>query len=127
MHNLAMLREQGIQIALDDFGTGYSNLEQLSKFPIDLIKIDKAFLSGIVGNEPRQNTVLNTIINIGRNLGFDILSEGIEKKIEADYLRDHGCHYGQGYYFGKPMPMDEFLAFAAKLPLSQNKSTKEPQ
>ena len=127
MMNLTLLREQGVRIALDDFGTGYSNLHQISKFPVDLIKIDKEFISGITGNDPKQNAILSAIIGIARNLGYDILAEGIETKRQADYLRDHGCHYGQGYYFGKPMPMDEFLALAAKLPLSQNKSTKEPQ
>jgi len=107
--NLTTLREHGVAIALDDFGTGYSNLQQLSTLPVDIIKIDKEFIHGIAKNDIKRNSLLGAIMDIGKNLGYDIIAEGVEEKTEADYLKSIGCHFAQGYYFGKPMPIAEWM------------------
>jgi len=109
LRNLDILREKGVTIALDDFGTGYSNLQQLSTLPVDIIKIDKEFIQGIASGNLTKNSLLGAIIGIGKNLGYEIIAEGVEEKIQADYLKALGCHYAQGYYFGKPLPMSEWL------------------
>ena len=116
LKNLSQLRERGVRIALDDFGCGYNNLKQLSLLPIDIIKIDKGFLAGIESGDQAKNGLLNAIMGIGQNLGYDILAEGIETSRQCDYLRSIGCHFGQGYYFGKAMPMKEFLTFIDRIP-----------
>ena len=107
--NLTTLREHGVAIALDDFGTGYSNLQQLSTLPVDIIKIDKEFIHGIAKGDITRNSLLGAIMDIGKNLGYEIIAEGVEEKTEADYLKSIGCHYAQGYYFGKPMPISEWI------------------
>ena len=107
--NLTTLREHGVAIALDDFGTGYSNLQQLSTLPVDIIKIDKEFIHGIAKGDIKRNSLLGAIMDIGKNLGYEIIAEGVEDRSEADYLRSIGCHYAQGYYFGKPMPITEWI------------------
>jgi diguanylate cyclase (GGDEF)-like protein len=107
--NLTTLREQGVAIALDDFGTGYSNLQQLSTLPVDIIKIDKEFIHGIAKGDITRNSLLGAIMDIGKNLGYEIIAEGVEEKTEADYLKSIGCHYAQGYYFGKPSPIAEWI------------------
>lgn len=107
--NLTTLREHGVTIALDDFGTGYSNLQQLSTLPVDIIKIDKEFIHGIAKGDIKRNSLLGAIMDIGKNLGYEIIAEGVEEKTEADYLKSIGCHYAQGYYFGKPMPITEWI------------------
>jgi diguanylate cyclase (GGDEF)-like protein len=109
--NLSILRESGVLIALDDFGKGYSNLVQLATLPIDMIKIDKQFIRSITNVESAKNSILGAILGIGKNLGYRILAEGIEEKLQADYLQPLGCHYGQGYYFGRPMQIDELIHF----------------
>lgn len=109
LRNLGILRERGVSIALDDFGTGYSNLQQLSTLPVDIIKIDKEFIQGIATGNLTKNSLLGAIIGIGKNLGYQIIAEGVEEKVQADYLKALGCHYAQGYYFGKPLPMSEWI------------------
>jgi diguanylate cyclase (GGDEF)-like protein len=109
LRNLDVLRECGVVIALDDFGTGYSNLQQLSTLPVDIIKIDKEFIQGIATGNLTKNSLLGAIISIGKNLGYDIIAEGVEDKVQAEYLKALGCHYAQGYYFGKPLPMSEWI------------------
>jgi diguanylate cyclase (GGDEF)-like protein len=109
LRNLNILREKGVTIALDDFGTGYSNLQQLSTLPVDIIKIDKEFVQGIASGNLTKNSLLRAIIDIGKNLGYKIIAEGVEEKTQADYLKALGCHYAQGYYFGKPLPMSEWI------------------
>lgn len=111
LHNLDTLRERGVLIALDDFGTGYSNLQQLSKLPVDIIKIDKEFIDGITDGDLTRNAVLGAIAGIAKNLGYLIVAEGVETEGQAAYLKSLGCQYAQGYYFGKPMPMDSLITF----------------
>ncbi|SEN05741.1 PAS domain S-box-containing protein/diguanylate cyclase (GGDEF) domain-containing protein [Mesobacillus persicus] len=90
----------GVRVSLDDFGTGYSSLSVLKHLPIHYLKIDKSFIADI--NMTDQN-IVKAIIEMGMNLNFKLVAEGIENKEQAKFLKQHGCHYGQGYYFSKPM------------------------
>ncbi|SEM97201.1 PAS domain S-box-containing protein/diguanylate cyclase (GGDEF) domain-containing protein [Mesobacillus persicus] len=100
---LKQLNELGVSVAIDDFGTGYSSLCRLKQLPIDRIKIDKSFVDDI-DHHPNQGAMVKTIIDMGHNLGFRVIAEGIETQAQADFLMKHECLHGQGYYFSKPLP-----------------------
>jgi diguanylate cyclase len=102
-HNLAALRQLGIRIALDDFGTGYSALGYLKRFPIDIIKIDRSFITGI--EDQRYDTALiQAILAMAKGMDLEIIAEGIETPSQNKLLRLLGARYGQGYLFSKPLP-----------------------
>lgn len=103
---LESLKELGFRISIDDFGTGYSNLNYLKRFPIDEIKIDRSFVNDITTN-PYDKAIATTIIAIAHNLGFKVVSEGIEKKSQLALLAKNQCDILQGYYFSKALPVDE--------------------
>jgi EAL domain-containing protein (putative c-di-GMP-specific phosphodiesterase class I) len=99
---LNKIRELGVGLHVDDFGTGYSSLSYLQQFPIDTLKIDYTFINRIGTNGDRAE-IVKTILVLARELGVDSIAEGIETENQMIFLRDLDCHYGQGYYFGKPM------------------------
>ena len=114
MINPIMVREQmkkvhelGIGIALDDFGTGYSSFAYLAELPIDTLKIDRSFVTGILQDQSKQRIVAS-IAKLGHSLGMDIVAEGVERKEEARLLREYGLDILQGYYFSKPLPQLDF-------------------
>jgi diguanylate cyclase (GGDEF)-like protein len=107
--NINDFRDAGVQIAIDDFGTGYSNLQHLTSIPFDILKIDRLFLRGIAAGDPKSTELLGAIVNLGKNLGYSLIAEGIEQREQADYLLSLGCHHGQGYLFGKPMGIDQLI------------------
>lgn len=107
---LARLKSTGASIAIDDFGTGYSSLNYLHRFPLDTLKIDRSFVSRIVDDKNRQYVVA-AIIGLARDLGMQVVAEGIEEKDELQWLRDHACRYAQGYLLSKPVPFKESLAY----------------
>ncbi|MBN2625700.1 MAG: EAL domain-containing protein [Spirochaetales bacterium] len=100
--NFTRLKKEGFSIALDDFGTGYSSLAYLTEFPVDVLKIDKAFITGLSGDK-RKKDIVKSIIAIGYALGLRIISEGVEREEELLYLRKAGCHAIQGFYFSPPL------------------------
>ena len=103
---LEELHELGVGIALDDFGTGYSSLSHLIRFPIDCVKIDRAFVSGI--SDPRNTlAIAASVIAMAHRLGMTVIAEGIETEEEASLLRDEGCDLLQGYWLCRPVPADE--------------------
>jgi diguanylate cyclase (GGDEF)-like protein/PAS domain S-box-containing protein len=102
------LRAMGLRLALDDFGTGYSSLAYLKIFPLDRLKIDRAFVSGLPDDRSDQ-AISRTIIALGLNLDMEVLAEGVETKAQGDFLADAGCHVFQGYHYGRPMPGNELL------------------
>ena len=111
-------------VALDDFGTGYSSLSYLTKIPIDIIKIDKQFVDNI-GTSQRDDALVLTIIEMGRRLGMSLCAEGVETKEQLGFLSSYGCQIIQGYYFGRPCPLDEFIAsLPAAVSLSQPDSAE---
>jgi len=102
------LRSMGVHLAIDDFGTGYSSLAALQHFPVGTLKIDRAFVRDAV--ESREDaTLVRTIIEMGRNLGLEVVAEGIETAEQLAYLRGLDCHVGQGTLFGEPMEAGQFL------------------
>ena len=107
---LGQLREQGFKISMDDFGTGYSSLSLLTQMSIDTLKIDKSFVDPISTAHEREEdiTVLRHIIILSKELGFVTLAEGAETKAQVDRLRELGCDVIQGYYYSKPVPVDEY-------------------
>jgi diguanylate cyclase (GGDEF)-like protein len=112
--NIESLKQNGIGIALDDFGTGYSNLQIIAKYPIDTIKIDRSFLAGIVPGNSQINALLHSITDIAKNMGCSMVAEGIEQLEQAEHLLSLGCIYGQGYFYGKPMPLKELQALITR-------------
>ncbi|MBO6636865.1 MAG: EAL domain-containing protein [Roseitalea sp.] len=103
---LQLLREAGITIALDDFGTGYSCLTHLKSVPFDILKIDKSFVNDMMRSDA-DRAIVRSLIELGNDIGYTTVAEGIEVKTEASYLREVGCTSGQGYFFHKPMPKSE--------------------
>jgi diguanylate cyclase (GGDEF)-like protein len=101
LERLKALKRLGVSLCVDDFGTGYSSLSHLTKFPIDVVKIDKSFTEGL-GLRSRDTAVVESVIALGRALGMVVVAEGVETQSQADLLRDLGCPQGQGYLFGKP-------------------------
>jgi len=104
---LKKIRELGIGIALDDFGTGYSSFSYLAELPIDTLKIDKSFISGILKDESKRQ-IVSSIAKLGHSLGMNLVAEGIEEEAEVPLLKQYNLDIFQGYYFSKPLPQLEF-------------------
>jgi diguanylate cyclase (GGDEF)-like protein len=106
INKLIELRRMGIHIAIDDFGIGYSSLSYIVRLPIDSIKIDKSFVQNIsTSNEAKS--IVATIINLCKTLQLNVIGEGVESTLELNYLKNNACDIGQGYYFSKPISMEE--------------------
>lgn len=104
---LHKLKGLGITLSLDDFGTGYSSLAQLKRYPLDILKIDRSFVTDIspaLGGE----AIIRTIIKLAHNLGMTAIAEGVETAEQESFLREHGCDAIQGYRLGRPMPAEQF-------------------
>ncbi|MDA7817137.1 EAL domain-containing protein [Sulfurimonas sp.] len=100
------LHQEGFTVSLDDFGTGYSSLSYLKKFNIDTLKIDKSFIDDY---ETKEGAVfIDTIVKMGQTLGMKVVAEGVESQKQVEYLKDIGCDICQGYYFSKPLRVEEF-------------------
>ena len=103
--SLASLRELGVLVSLDDFGTGYSSLSRLRRLPVVGMKIDRSLVAG-VDNDRRLQAVFTNVVNLARDLAIDIVAEGVETPEEDAFVRSTGCPYGQGYFYGRPMPAE---------------------
>ena len=116
IRQLEALKRLGVGIAIDDFGTGYSSLEHLRRFPVDVLKIDKAFVDGVArGSE--EASFAGAIITLAEQLHLRTIAEGVETEEQAETLASLGAHAAQGYVFSKAVPidtMDEFVARAAR-------------
>lgn len=113
LETLKALKSRNIQVAMDDFGTGYSSLSYLLRFPKDVLKIDKSFVSNLEDDLDNQE-IIKTIIALGNNLGLDVVAEGIETEHQARFLLLHGCLLGQGYWFSRPLSCEDAEAMLAK-------------
>jgi len=111
---LRRLRSLGVRVALDDFGTGYSSLSLLQKFPLQRIKIDRAFVHGVADN-PNDRSLVRTIVAMGRSLGLDIVAEGVESVHQLQVLSDLGCSKAQGFLISHPVPPDAMRSTVAAL------------
>ena len=104
---LTTLRQDGVHLAIDDFGTGYSSLNALRRLPVDLVKIDRSFVTDLPHND-EDASIAWTIVRLAHRLGLTVLAEGIELAEQRDALRDLGCDQAQGYLFGRPVSADMF-------------------
>ena len=98
----------GITISIDDFGTGFSSLVYLKKLPIDELKIDRSFVTELEDNTDDQ-AIIQAILGLAKNLNMNIIAEGVETQNQQSFLLQHACTYGQGYFFDRPMSVDNFV------------------
>jgi diguanylate cyclase (GGDEF)-like protein/PAS domain S-box-containing protein len=111
---LDSIKEMGIHLSVDDFGTGYSSLSYLKRFPVDVVKIDRAFVRDVTV-DPDDAALIEAILAMTHSLNLKVVAEGVEKQDQLDLLRARGCDMVQGFYFSKPVPFEEFLAVAANV------------
>jgi EAL domain-containing protein (putative c-di-GMP-specific phosphodiesterase class I) len=114
---LARLKSLGVRIAVDDFGTGYSSLSYLSRFPVDVLKIDRSFVEH-VQQVSEQSELVRTIIDLGRTLKLVTVAEGIETEVQKDALVAMGCTLGQGYLFAHALPAADLTHMLAQTSLA---------
>jgi len=107
---LCAIKDLGVRIAIDDFGTGYSSLAHLQRFPVDALKIDRSFVSGLSRNKEGE-TLIQTLVQLGKALSIKTFAEGIEQQQELALLREQDCDNGQGFLFAKPLDPDEAELF----------------
>jgi diguanylate cyclase (GGDEF)-like protein/PAS domain S-box-containing protein len=112
VQTMRSLKALGVRIAIDDFGTGYSSLSYLKRFPIDRLKIDQSFVSGIA-EDADDETICLAIISLAHNLGLAVIAEGVENERQIAFLRDNGCDEVQGYLIGRPMSWDALVTYLA--------------
>jgi EAL domain-containing protein (putative c-di-GMP-specific phosphodiesterase class I) len=107
---LVAIKELGVRIAIDDFGTGYSSLAYLQRFPVDALKIDRSFISR-VSQDPEGETLIRTLVQLGKSLSIETLAEGIEQSRELSLLKEEHCDSGQGFLFARPLDPDACESF----------------
>jgi EAL domain-containing protein (putative c-di-GMP-specific phosphodiesterase class I) len=105
---MVSLKELGVRLSLDDFGTGYSNLAYLKRFPLDTIKIDRSFISGI--GQGDDAVIAATVITLGHHLNLKVIAEGVETQAQLGVLEQLGCDHMQGYLFSRPLATDAVTA-----------------
>ncbi|MEX0768167.1 MAG: EAL domain-containing protein, partial [Microthrixaceae bacterium] len=121
---LVELRATGVRIALDDFGTGYSSLMQLQQLPIDIVKLDRAFVSALTSGGTRALGVLEGLLQVISAVELTLVVEGVETEAEQQTLVSLGCEYAQGYLYGRPAPAAEVLTqVLAELPTQEGEFT----
>lgn len=104
---LSTLKATGARIAIDDFGTGYSSLSYLKNLPIDILKVDKAFVSPSDEGETNGHEILGAILNLARTLGLRTVAEGVEEPEQAARLIANGCDIGQGFLWARPLTVED--------------------
>ena len=122
------LRSSGFRIEMDDFGSGYSSLNTLKNMPVDSVKLDMNFINDNTGTKAENHKggkILSSVVRMVHDIGLPIVAEGVETEFEAEYLKSIGCYLMQGYYFSKPLPETELLAFIADKELSDTDALKE--
>ncbi|WP_088328939.1 EAL domain-containing protein [Lacimicrobium sp. SS2-24] len=107
LERLSWVKTAGFSIALDHFGSGYSSLRQLQNLPLDSLKIDSSFVTGMASH-PRDKVIIKAIIQLSKTLGIDVVAQGVEDAEQVTFLKQQGCHVMQGYHFSHPLPVQEF-------------------
>lgn len=99
---LSELRSLGVRLCIDDFGTGYSSLSYLRRFALDILKIDRSFVTDMLNNNESQE-IVKTILSLGKNLRMKVVAEGVETREQMNLLKSLGCEFAQGYLFSRPL------------------------
>jgi EAL domain-containing protein (putative c-di-GMP-specific phosphodiesterase class I) len=107
------LRALGVRLAIDDFGTGYSSLSYLQRLPIDILKIDRAFVERL-GTDANAAALVRAIVSLGESMSLKTIAEGIENAQQAERLRGLGCDFGQGFFYGMPMSAEELEVYIGR-------------
>jgi diguanylate cyclase (GGDEF)-like protein len=122
MHNaekaivtLGRLKALGVRISIDDFGTGYSSLSYLKRFPVDALKLDRSFVKDLPG-DAEDAAIARAVINLAHSLDLDLIAEGVETEAQLAFLAANGCDAIQGYYFSRPLPVDQFAQWLVQRP-----------
>lgn len=110
---LQRLKSHGISISIDDFGVGYSNMRYLNRLPLDILKIDQSLIRDI-GADSKDAAIVRAIIGLARSLGIRVIAEGVENHSQLSFLNAHGCNYGQGFLFGRPLAPETFAELMQK-------------
>jgi EAL domain-containing protein (putative c-di-GMP-specific phosphodiesterase class I) len=114
IETMRRIRKMGISLAIDDFGTGYSSLSCLRRFPLSKLKIDRSFVRDILNGED-QGAIAEGIIGLARTLHLEVIAEGIEEYSQLEFLLKKGCLVGQGFYLGRPMPVENLAQYCRDL------------
>lgn len=117
------LADVGVSIALDDFGKGYSSLSYLKNFPANVLKIDKAFIDNVL-TDKKESAIVEAMIDLSHKLGIKVVAEGVEYEGQVKFLKDINCDFIQGYYFAKPMPVNELDSYLSEHFFNNAKSVK---
>ncbi|MDQ0213644.1 diguanylate cyclase (GGDEF)-like protein/PAS domain S-box-containing protein [Oikeobacillus pervagus] len=113
IHKLLQMKKHGFKISVDDFGTGYSSLSYLNRFPLDTLKIDQSFVKSICKFD-EDSSIVEAIITMAHSLHLKVIAEGVENEKQLDFLKKEKCDFVQGYYFSKPLPLDDLIDFFYK-------------
>jgi len=116
---LKNIHRAGALLAIDDFGTGYSSLSYLSKFNVDVLKIDQSFIRSLF-NSKEDEIIVRVVIQLAKGLGIKVVAEGVEDLAALEWLQGESCDFGQGYYWAKPMPAEDFVAFVSQYSSSES-------
>ena len=107
---LRQLKHAGVRVAIDDFGTGYSSMAYLRQFPVDILKIDRSFVSDMTTSGDGL-ALVRTLVSLGKTLGLETVAEGIEDEIQLRQLQREGCDHGQGFYYARPVEVESAERF----------------
>jgi EAL domain-containing protein (putative c-di-GMP-specific phosphodiesterase class I) len=110
---MANLKALGVQLAIDDFGTGYSSLSYLTRYPVDAVKVDRAFVEGL-GTDPQRTALVAAIVAMADAIGLEVTAEGVETSDQLGSLKRLNCGRAQGYYLARPMPADAMRRLVAE-------------
>ena len=121
MELVSMLQDYGFIIEIDDFGSGYSSLNNLKEIKADMLKMDLKFFEKTDDNN-RAEKIVSSIIRLANDLGMPVIAEGVESEEDIQVVKSAGCQIVQGFYYAKPMPVDEFEAFVSKRPFGNMKA-----
>jgi EAL domain-containing protein (putative c-di-GMP-specific phosphodiesterase class I) len=116
---LRRLKTLGVKISMDDFGSGYSSLSYLQAFPFDKIKIDRTFIVNL-GRNPQSAAIVRAVIGLGHNFDIAIVAEGVETQEQLSFLAEEGCDVVQGYFIGKPAPIEQYSGLVGHATLSDS-------